>query len=68
MKFKTNAKCAGCTSAILSALGSIAPASDWKFDLSSADKTLVYVGSKPVDKNLVISTVAKAGFKAEPLD
>lgn len=68
MKFKTNAKCGGCTSTIISALGAIAPASDWQFDLSSPDKTLTYVGDKTLDKDEVVSIIAKAGFKAEPLD
>lgn len=65
MKFKTNAKCGGCTSAIISALSFIAPASDWQFDLSSPDKTLTYVGSAEIDPEKVVSIIAKAGFKAE---
>lgn len=68
MKFKTNAKCAGCTSAIVSALAPVAPASDWQFDLASADKTLTYVGSNAIDRNQVVAVIEKAGFKAEPLD
>lgn len=68
MKFKTNAKCSGCTSAIVSALAPVAPASEWQFDLTSADKTLTYVGSSAIDRNQVVAIIEKAGFKAEPLD
>lgn len=68
MKFKTNAKCAGCTSAIVSALASVAPASDWQFDLTSPDKTLTYVGSDAIDSDKVVAIIGKVGFKAEPLD
>ncbi len=68
MKFKTNAKCGGCTSAIISALASVAPASDWQFDLTSPDKTLTYVGSNAIDRNNVVALVEKAGFKVESID
>ncbi len=68
MKFKTNAKCAGCTSAITKALSPLAPASDWSFDLSSPDKTLTYVGAAPGPaEEEVITAIRNAGFKAEPL-
>jgi len=68
MKFKTNAKCGGCTSAILKAIDSLAPASAWEFDLASPDKTLTYVGDAPVpDAFSVMSAIEKAGFKASVL-
>ncbi|MCM1291910.1 MAG: heavy-metal-associated domain-containing protein [Prevotella sp.] len=67
MKFKTNAKCQGCASAIRSALAEIAPAQSWDFDLQSPDKTMTYKDSDN-DTELaakIISAVEKAGFKAE---
>ncbi len=68
MKFKTNAKCGGCTSAILKAIDSLAPASAWEFDLASPDKTLTYVGDAPApDASSVMSAIEKAGFKASVL-
>lgn len=68
MRFKTNAKCGGCTAAILKALAGIAPESVWEFDLSSPDKTLTYVGDAPApDAAAVVSAIEKAGFKASML-
>ncbi len=67
MKFKTNAKCAGCTAAITKALASIAPETDWTFDLSSPDKTLTYTGSKPINPDMTVKAIENAGFKAELL-
>lgn len=68
MKFKTNAKCGGCTSAILKAIDSLAPASAWEFDLASPDKTLTYVGDAPApDASSVMSAIEKAGFKESVL-
>ena len=68
MRFKTNAKCSGCTAAIIKALNSVAPAAEGEFNLASPDKTLTYIGSKNLDRNLVMGIIAKAGFMAEPLD
>ncbi|MBO4965525.1 MAG: heavy metal transport/detoxification protein [Muribaculaceae bacterium] len=68
MKFKTNAKCMGCVTAIKNALAPIAPADKWEFDLSSPDKTLTYLGE--ADDALearIISMIKEAGFKAERL-
>lgn len=65
MKFKTNAKCGGCTSAITMALKEIAPAGDWKFDLSVPEKTLTYTGSDQIDPSQVIAVIKAAGFQAE---
>ena len=67
MRFKTNAKCAGCTAAILKALAPIAPEQDWTFDLSSPDKTLAYTGNARIDADIIVKTIETAGFKAEQL-
>lgn len=66
MKFKTNAKCMGCVTAIINALAPIASADRWTFDLNSPDKTLTYDGE--ADDALagrVIALINAAGFKAE---
>lgn len=65
MKIKTNAKCAGCTAAIIKALAPVAPAADWNLDLSSPDKVLTYTGSGNPDAAEVVRLIEKAGFKAE---
>lgn len=69
MKFKTNAKCMGCVTAIRSALRPLAPAEAWSFDLDSPDRIMTYTGTAPADAEAfaaeVINTIGNAGFKAE---
>lgn len=67
MKFKTNAKCGGCTAAITMALKALAPAEDWKFDLSVPEKTLEYTGTEEIDPAKVVAIIKEAGFQAELL-
>lgn len=68
MKFKTNAKCGGCTAAITKSLITLAPAEMWEFDLSDPDKVLTYKGEATPDfANKVLSAIEKAGFKASML-
>lgn len=40
MKFKTNAKCTGCSARILDAVRAKFPDQEWSLDLDSADKVL----------------------------
>ena len=64
MKFKTNAKCSGCSAAILGAVRSKFPNQEWSLDLDSADKVLEMHGV-PDDAAVaaqVEKTVAEAGF------
>ncbi|MBD5298598.1 MAG: heavy metal transport/detoxification protein [Bacteroides sp.] len=64
MKFKTNAKCGGCSAAILGAVRSKFPNQEWSLDLDSADKVLEMHGV-PDDAAVaaqVEKTVAEAGF------
>ena len=63
MKFKTNAKCMGCVSAIRKALSSLAPEEEWNFDLESPDRIMTYTGNAEIDPAEVIMTVENAGFK-----
>lgn len=65
MKFKTNAKCAGCSSAILGAVRSRFPNQEWSLDLSTEDKVLEMHGV-PDDAEKaaqVVKTIEKTGFK-----
>lgn len=63
MKFKTNAKCAGCTAAITKAL---APLTDRvEFDLTSPLKVLTV--DAEVNPQDVMKAVQAAGFICEPL-
>ncbi len=65
MKFKTNAKCAGCSTAILGAVRSRFPNQEWSLDLSTEDKVLEMHGV-PDDAEKaaqVVKTIEETGFK-----
>lgn len=65
MKFKTNAKCAGCSGTILAAMRSKFPNSEWSLDLDTADKVLEWHGV-PEDAEKaaqVEKAIAETGFK-----
>lgn len=65
MKFKTNAKCGGCTSTIIKGLKDIAPEDMWEFDLTSPDKVMTYKGDETDGlAEKIVSAVEKTGFKA----
>lgn len=65
MKFKTNAKCGGCVSAIGTKLNTFLKPEDWSIDLTDPNKVLeVKVDILP---ETVLSAVKDAGFKAEQL-
>ncbi len=65
MKFKTNAKCAGCSTKILGAVRSKFPDQEWSLDLDSADKVLEMHGvPDDADKAAeVVKTIEETGFK-----
>ena len=65
MKFKTNAKCGGCSSAILGAVRSKFPNQEWSLDLNSADKVLEMHGvdDDPETAAQVVKTIEETGFK-----
>lgn len=65
MKFKTNAKCAGCSSAILDAVRSKFPNQEWSLDLSTADKILENHGVPDNSEQAaqVVKTIEETGFK-----
>ena len=65
MKFKTNAKCGGCVSAIGAKLNTIMSSDDWSINLADPNKVLeVKTNIAPAT---AIATVKEAGFKAEQL-
>ena len=69
MKFKTNAKCMGCSTAILGAVRTKFPDAEWSLDLESADKVLEMHGvDYDADKAAeVIKTIEETGFKGSLL-
>lgn len=65
MQFKTNAKCAGCSSAILKAMQAKFPGEEWTLDLNTVDKVLECHGV-PDDAEKaaqVVKTLEETGFK-----
>lgn len=67
LKFKTNARCSGCSNAIIGELQQLAPASDWNIDLESPDKVLTYKGTAVLTPEQIIEYVGRAGFQASQL-
>lgn len=66
MKFKTNAKCGGCVSAIGAKLNTFLKLEDWSINLSDPNKVLeVKAGVSP---ETVLAAVKAAGFNAEQLN
>lgn len=65
MKFKTNAKCAGCSSKILGAVRSKFPNQEWSLDLDSADKVLEMHGvpDDAAKAAEVVKTIEETGFQ-----
>lgn len=65
MKFKTNARCAGCKTAIMNAVQTKFPNAEWSMDLENADKILEVHGI-PEDAEhaaQVEKTLEETGFK-----
>ena len=65
MKFKTNAKCAGCSTKILGAVRSKFPNQEWSLDLDSADKVLEMHGvpDDAAKAAEVVKTIEETGFQ-----
>lgn len=66
LKFRTSAKCSGCTAKIDGELSKILPAGSWSFDLSNPDKTLTVTDS-PVGAEKIAQAVQAAGYRAEEI-
>lgn len=69
MKFKTNAKCGGCSATILAAVRTLFPQAEATLDLNSPDKILSILGiaenAEIADK--IVKAIAAAGFQAVKL-
>ena len=65
MKFKTNAKCAGCSAAIQAAVTKKFPNAQLKLDLESTDKVLEVHGVPESSETAaqIESAIQEAGFK-----
>lgn len=65
MKFKTNAKCGGCKSAIMKAVQERFPDAEWSMELESTDKVLEVHGLPENAETAaqVEKTIAETGFK-----
>lgn len=66
MKFKTNAKCAGCSAKILEAVKTRFPDAQWSLDLDSADKVLEMHGVSDDSAKAaeVVKAVEETGFRS----
>lgn len=65
MEFKTNAKCAGCSTAIIGALKNKFPNAELNLDLESADKVLHVHGIPENEEtaSLIEKTIQETGFQ-----
>lgn len=65
MKFKTNARCAGCKSAIMSAVQNKFPDMEWSMDIDDIDKVLECHGIPDNEEQAaqIIKTIEETGFK-----
>lgn len=62
-RFKTNAKCGGCVSAIGLKLNKLMKENEWSIDLKSPEKTLEVTADVPAVA--IMAAVKEAGFKVE---
>jgi len=65
MRFKTNAKCNGCKTAILGAVRDRFPNAEWSMDIEDADKVLEAHGLPENAETAaqVEKVIAETGFK-----
>ncbi|MDE6806366.1 MAG: heavy metal transport/detoxification protein [Muribaculaceae bacterium] len=65
MKFKTNAKCGGCSAKLLAGVRAQFPDQEWSLDLDSADKVLEMHGipDDAAKAAEVEKAIAATGFK-----
>lgn len=64
LKFKTNINCSGCVARVTPLLNDAIGKNNWQVDIQNPGKVLT-VSGKDVDKDMVIKSIEKAGFKAE---
>lgn len=66
MKFSTNARCAGCEAAIRKAIAPLVAADQVRFDLASAERTMIV--DADADPDAIIRAIEQAGYTARLLD
>ena len=66
LKFKTNINCGGCISTVTPFLEAEKGIQHWQVDTTTPDKILTVTG-EGIQKETVIKTVEKAGFRIQPL-
>jgi copper chaperone len=62
LKFKTNINCGGCKAKVSNFLNGEKNIQQWSVDIENPEKILTVEGEN-INEQLVISTIAKAGFK-----
>lgn len=70
MKFKTNAKCAGCSATILAAVRGLFPDARASLDLNTPDKVLTITGvaADAETAGRIVQAIAAGGFQASLLE
>ncbi len=66
LKFKTNVNCGHCIAKITPFMDGEEKISEWNVDTANPDKILVVKGDE-IDEQLVVDTLAKAGYVAEAI-
>jgi copper chaperone CopZ len=66
IKFKTTIKCSGCLAKVTPHLNEALGEHNWDVDITVPSKVLTVAGQH--DETKVMSTVERAGFKAEKLN
>lgn len=64
LTFKTTLKCSGCESKVKPYLDNLSQIDEWSVDLTVNPKTITVKG-KELIADEIITTIEKAGFKAE---
>lgn len=66
LKFKTNINCGGCIKSVTPFLNELDNIAAWKVDTQNPDKILE-IELEDDNKEIIIDTVKKAGFKIEEI-
>jgi copper chaperone len=65
ISFRTNIKCGGCVEKVKPHLDIIKGIKSWNVDLASPDRVLTVEGE--ISDELIIKTIAAAGYRAEKI-
>jgi len=67
LKFKTNIKCSGCIAAVTPHLNGLNEVNNWEVDTVNPDKILKVEADDELKAAEIITTLEKAGYKAEEI-